>query len=80
MIGRTFLLGARSCRKRERHYVTFRRQTYIIYCVIIYARQRMKSQVVTEGIRWQVIKAMLDEFPALREKAMEYLLAKHSKR
>jgi hypothetical protein len=40
----------------------------------------MKSQVVTEGIRWQVIKAMLDEFPALREKAMEYLLAKHSKR
>jgi|APFre7841882590_1041340.scaffolds.fasta_scaffold718571_1 hypothetical protein len=40
----------------------------------------MKSQLVTEGIRLQVIKAMLDEFPALREKTMEYLLAKHSKR
>jgi hypothetical protein len=26
-------------------------------------------------IRWQVIKAMLDEFPELREKAKEYLAA-----
>jgi len=27
----------------------------------------------TEEIRWQVIKAMLDEFPALREKVKGYL-------
>jgi hypothetical protein len=26
-----------------------------------------------EEIRWQVIKAMLDEFPTLREKVKKYL-------
>jgi hypothetical protein len=33
----------------------------------------MKSSVRDEEIRWQVIKAMLDEFPILKEKTKEYL-------
>lgn len=31
------------------------------------------SKQKTEEIRWHVIKAMLDEFPDLREKVKEYL-------
>jgi hypothetical protein len=33
----------------------------------------MKSSLRDEEIRWQVIKAMLDEFPILKEKTKEYL-------
>jgi hypothetical protein len=33
----------------------------------------MNSQSRSEEIRWQVIKAMLDEFPALKEKVKSYL-------
>ncbi len=33
----------------------------------------MRSSLRNEEIRWQVIKAMLDEFPVLKEKAREYL-------
>jgi len=33
----------------------------------------MKPDPKTEEIRWQVIKAMLDEFPTLKEKARKYL-------
>jgi hypothetical protein len=35
----------------------------------------MKRKPKNEEIRWQVIKAMLDEFPELREKARKYLVA-----
>jgi hypothetical protein len=35
----------------------------------------MKSETKNEEIRWQVIKAMLDEFPELKEKARTYLEA-----
>jgi len=34
----------------------------------------MKSSVRDEEIRWQLIKAMLDEFPVLKMKAREYLV------
>lgn len=33
----------------------------------------MNIDVKTEEIRWQVIKAMLDEFPTLKEKVKTYL-------
>jgi hypothetical protein len=33
----------------------------------------MNSSSKNEEIRWQVIKAMLDEFPALKEKVKSYL-------
>ena len=33
----------------------------------------MKSSVRDEEIRWQLIKAMLDEFPILKMKTKEYL-------
>jgi hypothetical protein len=36
----------------------------------------MNTQSKTEEIRWQVIKAMLDEFPTLKEKARKYLKEK----
>lgn len=33
----------------------------------------MKNSIDKEEIRWQVVKAMLDEFPTLREKVKDYL-------
>jgi hypothetical protein len=33
----------------------------------------MNTRSKTEEIRWQVIKAMLNEFPALKEKVKSYL-------
>jgi hypothetical protein len=33
----------------------------------------MRDASRNEKIRWQVIKAMLDEFPLLREKTRKYL-------
>jgi hypothetical protein len=33
----------------------------------------MDTSTKNEEIRWQVIKAMLDEFPTLKEKVKNYL-------
>jgi len=33
----------------------------------------MNTNPKSEEVRWQVIKAMLDEFPALKEKVKGYL-------
>jgi len=33
----------------------------------------MKNYRSKEEIRWQVVKAMLDEFPALRKKVKNYI-------
>ena len=33
----------------------------------------MSTDTKNEEIRWQVIKAMLDEFPTLKEKVKKYL-------
>jgi hypothetical protein len=33
----------------------------------------MKAESKTEEMRWQIIKAMLDEFPTLKEKTRTYL-------
>jgi hypothetical protein len=34
---------------------------------------RMSAHSKNEEIRWQIIKAMLDEFPVLKEGVKEYL-------
>jgi len=33
----------------------------------------MNSQAKIEEIRWQIVKAMLNEFPTLKEKVKKYL-------
>jgi hypothetical protein len=33
----------------------------------------MKNQIGNEEIRWQVVKAMLDEYPTLKEKVKNYV-------
>ncbi|MGQ9624970.1 MAG: hypothetical protein ACUVT9_06325 [Candidatus Bathycorpusculaceae bacterium] len=39
----------------------------------------MKAKQKDNEIRWQVIKAMLDEFPILREKVKSYLKTQERK-
>jgi len=36
----------------------------------------MRTQSKIEEVRWQVIKAMLEEFPTLKEKVKKYLKEK----
>ena len=38
----------------------------------------MKSSHNGEDVRWQVVKAMLDDFPALRKKVKNYVLKSES--
>jgi hypothetical protein len=33
----------------------------------------MKNQIGNEEFRWQIVKAMLDEYPMLREKVRGYV-------
>ncbi|MGB9714692.1 MAG: hypothetical protein ACPLZC_06945 [Candidatus Bathyarchaeales archaeon] len=39
----------------------------------------MRAKQKDEEIRWHVIKAMLDEFPTLREKVKDYLKERERK-
>lgn len=39
----------------------------------------MRQKSRNDEIRWQVVKAMLDEFPSLRAKVQEYLKDKEKK-
>jgi len=39
----------------------------------------MTTDSKSREIRWQVIKAMLDEFPALKEKVKDYLVRQEQK-
>jgi hypothetical protein len=39
----------------------------------------MDFNAKTEEIRWQVVRAMLDEFPTLKEKVETYLKARKLK-
>ena len=39
----------------------------------------MSSKMKNDEIRWQVIKAMLDEFPTLKEKVESYLKEQKAK-
>jgi hypothetical protein len=47
-------------------------KVYIVYCYVIFGIQ-MRKRGENDEIRWQVIKAMLDEFPTLREKVKVYI-------
>ncbi|MEM2537409.1 MAG: hypothetical protein QXK29_04640 [Candidatus Bathyarchaeia archaeon] len=47
-------------------------KVYIVYRYVIFGIQ-MNLRGEDDEIRWQVVKAMLDEFPKLREKVKEYL-------
>jgi hypothetical protein len=41
--------------------------------------QDMKVHYRPEEIRWQVVKAMLDEFPVLKEKVRNYVEGQNQK-
>ena len=47
-------------------------KVYIVYCYVIFGIQ-MHKRGENDEIRWQVVKAMLDEFPTLREKVKVYI-------
>jgi len=49
-------------------------KAYIVYYYMIFRELRnMDINSRNEEIRWQVIKAMLDEFPTLKERIKNYL-------
>lgn len=52
-------------------------KVYIMYRVIRFGypggKLKMKNSIDKEEIRWQVVKSMLDEFPALRERVKDYI-------
>jgi hypothetical protein len=54
----------------------------ILYTVTPYSGylSLMNADSKNEEIRWQVTKAMLDEFPTLKEKARRYLRENRGKR
>jgi uncharacterized membrane protein SirB2 len=47
-------------------------KVYIVYCYIIFGFI-MLQKVENDEIRWQVVKAMLEEFPTLKEKVKAYI-------
>jgi hypothetical protein len=53
------------------------KKVYIVYADIRFAclcrRLEMRSTRNVEEIRWQVVKAMLDDFPKLRSKVKGYI-------
>jgi hypothetical protein len=53
------------------------KKAYIVYadirCSYLRRKPKMKSCQDTEEIRWQVVKAMLDDFPVLRKKVKSYI-------
>jgi hypothetical protein len=54
-----------------------------IYCVcchkiqVLGRERKMRNYRDKEEIRWQVVKAMLDEFPTLRKKVRSYITAEN---
>jgi hypothetical protein len=61
----------------ERWIFRVGKKAYIVYVDIrfscLYRKPEMKSHHDMEEIRWQVVKAMLDDFPALRGKVKSYI-------
>lgn len=49
-----------------------------LYDIVIYniKVEMLNMDQKSDDVRWLVIKAMLDEFPALREKVKDYLKGK----
>lgn len=48
-------------------------KAYMVWRYTILGTPDMNTRSKTEEIRWQVIKAMLNEFPALKERVKSYL-------
>ena len=49
-------------------------KVYMVYYYTLYRMsEKMSARSKSEEIRWQVMKAMLDEFPTLKEKVKQYL-------
>lgn len=49
-------------------------KVYMVYCYTLYWMfEKMSARPKSDEIRWQVMKAMLDEFPTLKEKVKKYL-------
>ena len=49
-------------------------KVYMVYCYTLYrVFEKMSARLKSEEIRWQVMKAMLDEFPTLKDKVKKYL-------
>jgi len=56
----------------------FGKKVYIVYYDLRWSRfskgeNVMKSVQCVEDVRWQVVKAMLDDFPALKKKVKDYV-------
>jgi hypothetical protein len=54
-----------------------------LYCILLYAilgALKMNRTAKTDEIRWQVIKAMLEEFPSLKMCVQKYLKEKKKRR
>ncbi|MEM3874215.1 MAG: hypothetical protein QXU45_03695 [Candidatus Bathyarchaeia archaeon] len=54
-------------------------KVYIVYCYVIFGIDMGCRRGENDEIRWQVVKAMLDEFPALREKVKAYIAEQKQK-
>lgn len=54
------------------------RENKSLYDIVIYniKVEMLNMNQKSDDVRWLVIKAMLDEFPALREKVKDYLKGK----
>ncbi|MEM1540685.1 MAG: hypothetical protein QXJ07_04810 [Candidatus Bathyarchaeia archaeon] len=50
-----------------------------MYCYVIFGIDMGRRRGENDEIRWQVVKAMLDEFPALREKVKAYIAEQKQK-
>lgn len=48
-------------------------KVYMVYCYTIFGTLELTKNLKNDEVRWQVIKAMLDEFPRLKEKVKDYL-------
>jgi len=68
----------------EVHRWPFTTENEGLYCILLYnileELKMMKIDAKCDEIRWQVLKAMLDEFPCLKEKAQRYLMVRDRKR
>jgi hypothetical protein len=60
-----------------RNILVWEKDLYCICCHKIEfdckGEQKMNCHLGNEDIRWQVVKAMMDEFPALKNKIKEYI-------
>jgi hypothetical protein len=67
----------RFCFAVEKRIFCVGKKIYIVYADIRFCclnrKPEMKSHQNIEEIRWQVVKAMLKDFPALRKKVKGYI-------